>query len=441
MLFETKENDLYTVSEFISLLNARIRGLDTSVVGEISELKISAKGHVYTTLKDKETGDILPCTIWGSDYVLSGIELELGMEVMVKGHPEFYGPFGKLSFHAKSVELVGEGQLKKAYDKLKKKLTSEGVFDESRKRPIPEFPEKIGVVTSLRGEAIHDFSNNLRRSGFKVKILHSPVEGPESGRSLTLSLRYLHNEEMDVLVIMRGGGSMQSLAGFDNEALVREIVSFPKPVIAGVGHHQDVPLAALAADASESTPSMVASRLNRSWEEAHHKLLRSKKDIFKKYEETLIAESSLMLKALSGAKEFLGDVFEHFKNNKRAILYGARSVKERIIGAKRELSVLGLHLVDKMTLSLENLGYTHLIGINERVNENYSRVLSSSYKKKKELERVITSSDPKRQLRLGYGIVRSGERIVKSKRGLKEGQELGIMVSDGEIISKIKKIK
>ena len=118
-------------------MNDALADVSGEVVGEVSEVTVSAKGHTYFTLKDKATGYVLPCVIWRSRYTLSGLKLELGAEVLVKGQPNFYGPFGKLSFIANTIELVGEGALKKAYDKLKAELAKEGLIADSRKRSLP----------------------------------------------------------------------------------------------------------------------------------------------------------------------------------------------------------------------------------------------------------------------------------------------------------------
>jgi exodeoxyribonuclease VII large subunit len=166
-----------SVSDFVEVLNNSLRQLTCSVVGEISELTVSARGHVYFTIKDNEKDASLPCTMWASKYAYSGVKLEKGMEVQVTGKPEFYAPFGKLSFISNQLELVGEGALKKAYDKLKLQLEKEGVFSNEKKRPIPDFVKTIGVVTSSKGAVIHDFSNNLGKNGFEVKIMHTNVEG------------------------------------------------------------------------------------------------------------------------------------------------------------------------------------------------------------------------------------------------------------------------
>jgi len=176
---------------------------------------------------------------------------------------------------ADAVELVGEGALKKAYDTLKKKLEAEGVFDPAKKRALPEYVQKIGVITSLKGAVIHDFENNLGKYGFKVSVCDSRVEGQQAVAPLLSAIEAMRKEDIEVLVIIRGGGSLESLQAFNNEMLVRAVRNFPVPVIAGIGHDKDVPLAALAADAMVSTPTAAANLLSRPWQEAYAKLYQA----------------------------------------------------------------------------------------------------------------------------------------------------------------------
>ncbi len=382
----------YSVSEFIAVVNATLDNIPARIVGEVSELKFAASGHAYFTLKDKETGFILPSTIWARDYALAGVTLELGMEVAATGRANFYGPFGKLSFNAKSVELVGEGALKKAYELLKKKLTTEGLFAPERKRALPAFVRRIGVITSVRGAVIHDFSSNLGRYGFQVRILDSKVEGPESGRDLALSVRAMREEDIDILVIIRGGGSIQSLAGFDNEALVREIASFPVPVLAGVGHHQDVTLAALAADFAESTPSFVAALINRSWQEAETALARSTDRIWAGFDR-------IVKKCQS-----------------------AQTVLER--------AVIRMEFQFKRTRE----GMEALL---EKALEGFQTALERAQTRLGDDARAIAQNDPKRQLRLGYSIAYAGDRVVRSRKDAPAGTRLELHVADGTIDAKV----
>ena len=215
---------------------------------------------------------MLDCIMWKSTYTLCGIKLEAGMEVIISGHPQVYPENGKFSIIVDTIELVGEGALKKAYDALQKKLAAEGLFDVSRKRKIPELVHRIGVITSSEGAVLSDFRNNLGKFGFKISLANSRVEGQAALKDLHAAFQVMKKQNIQVLVVIRGGGSLESLQAFNNEMLVREVVNFPVPVIAGIGHDKDVPLFALAADCMTSTPTAAAHVLNQSWEEAYAKL-------------------------------------------------------------------------------------------------------------------------------------------------------------------------
>ena len=263
---------IFTVVEYIEFLNLIFKQHESRIQGEVSQCQIASSGHVYFTVKDRSGEGILECVIWKGAYALCGIKLEIGMEVIVSGQPNIYGPTGRFKVVADSIELVGEGALKKAYDALKKKLDEEGVFAEARKRPLPELVRKIGVITSREGAVIHDFVNNLGKFGFTVSLVDSRVEGQAALVDLHAAIRTMRKQDIEVLVVIRGGGSLESLQAFNNEALVREIVAFPVPVIAGIGHDKDLPLLALAADYMTSTPTAAAHLLNRSWEDAYAKI-------------------------------------------------------------------------------------------------------------------------------------------------------------------------
>lgn len=264
---------VFHVGEYIEFLNIFFKNREDRVMGEVSQCKVyGASGHVYFTIKDKRGMGVLDCIMWVRIYAVYGVKLEVGMEVVVSGHPNVYAPTGRFSLICDAVELVGEGALKKVYDTLKNKLEEEGIFDASRKRSIPEFAQKIGIVTSRDGAVIHDFVNNLGKFGFTVSLVDSRVEGQAALKDLHAAVRTMRKQDIEVLVIIRGGGSLESLQAFNNESLIREIMDFPVPVIAGIGHDKDVPLLALAADAMTSTPTAAAHLVNLSWEKAYAKL-------------------------------------------------------------------------------------------------------------------------------------------------------------------------
>jgi len=262
---------VFSVSEYIEVLNVGLKQ-EVRLVGEVTKANQYPSGHVYFTVKDAKKDAVMDCVIWKFNYLQCGVKLEAGMEVILTGHPQVYAPTGRFSFVARLVELKGEGALKKAYDDLKKRLAEEGLFAPERKRAIPTLPRRIGVVTSKEGAVIHDFINNLGKFGYEVNLIDSRVEGQQAVGSLLEAVRAFKGRDIEVLVIIRGGGSLESLQAFNNEMLVRELAAFPVPVIAGIGHDQDVPLVALMADAMTSTPTAAAHLLNKSWEDAYSRV-------------------------------------------------------------------------------------------------------------------------------------------------------------------------
>ena len=265
---EIDKDKIYGISEFVALLNVNLKSTKVKIVGEVGEAKSGPTGHMYFTLKDEKDGAMLNCIIWARKYQLYGIKLEPGVKIIAFGNPEVYAPNGRLSFVADTIEPAGEGSLKKQYDELKRKLEKEGIFDAKNKRPLPIYPQKIGVITAKQGAVINDFLTNIKRFGFKIKFVDSRVEGQGAVEDLMSAIRTLRKTDIEVLVIIRGGGSMESLMPFNNELLIREIIGFPVPVVVGIGHDKDVPLACLAADKSESTPTAVANALSENWEKA-----------------------------------------------------------------------------------------------------------------------------------------------------------------------------
>ena len=296
---ESVENKIFSVSEFIQLLNIGLKKSRAKIVGEVTQAQVASSGHGYFTLKDENDGAVLSCIVWRSRYSMYGIKLAAGMKIIAQGYPEIYAASGRLSFIAETIELAGEGELKKQYEELKKKLALEGLFAPERKRPIPKYCQKIAVITSKHGAVLADFLNNLGKFGFSVQMIDARVEGQEAVEDLLAAIRTFRTKNIDALVIIRGGGSFESLMAFNNEMLVREVAGFKVPVIAGVGHHQDEPLITFVADASVSTPTAAANYLNRSWQEASLFLEQQERIIFGFFEEIFeiqrTAENKLMI--------------------------------------------------------------------------------------------------------------------------------------------------
>jgi exodeoxyribonuclease VII large subunit len=393
----TTENEkILSVSEYIDFLNSGLHEYRAKIVGEVSEAKIGPTGHVYFTLKDEKGGAIISCIIWRSTYHIFGIDLKEGIKITISGKPNIYPAFGKLSFITETIELSGEGALKKEYEKLKKKLTEEGLFAPERKRKLPPYPQKIGLITSKKGAVLGDFLSNIGNFGFKIKMIDSRVEGQEAVRDLLAALKIFKKQDIDLLAIIRGGGSKETLEVFNNELLVREVATFPFPVIVAIGHDKDVPLIDFAADVSVSTPSIVATEISRPWNELALLLERYEKGILSRY----------------------GEIFDNYKVIENKLLVALQDFKNKLANTKE-------HLGDYLTKIFS--------------------IFQNSFSKAKEnldySEKTVLLNNPERQLKLGYSIASCGGKIIRKSRDVKIGDDLELRVSDGIINSKINKIK
>lgn len=386
---------IFSVSEFIALLNIGLKSSKAKIIGEVGEAKAGPTGHVYFTLKDENDQSIMKCIIWKSRYNLYDIKLQEGMKIMAYGYPEIYPPSGRLSFIAETIELAGEGGLKKQYDELKKKLEKEGIFAEEKKRPVPRYPQRIGVITSKQGAVMADFLNNIGKFGFKIKMIDSRVEGQTATRDLLASIKTFRKQDIDVLVIIRGGGSLESLMPFNNELLVREVANFPVPVIAGIGHDKDEPLVALAADVSESPPTAAANLLNESWEQALLFLERYERNIIDRYEMIL----------------------DNYKAIENELKISLRNFKNALLNAK-------ISLRDSLNKSLSGFR-SLLLAVNQKLGQ---------------AEKAVFFNNPERQIRLGYSIASCDGKIVRRTGDVKIGKNIDIKVIDGKIISEVKNI-
>jgi len=414
---EIKINEPYTISGYLNFLNAEFKRFKARVRGEVSSLDLR-DGYLFFSIKDKDDESVLSCFMWRRNYELCGISLEVGMEVIVDGLPEIYAPSGRFNFKVYAVELVGEGALKKAYDKLKQKLEKEGLFSLEKKKPIPEFPQRVGLITSETGAVIHDFLNNLGKYGYQISFVNSRVEGQIAVWSLISAIRYFGGKEIDVLVIIRGGGSLESLQAFNNEALVRMIADFRTPIICGIGHDKDVPLASLAADKAVSTPTAVTALLNRSWEKAIHEVLVLEKDLIYKYQSMLEAIARRIESFSDKLLRFFSVIFQIFGTLRRAIENSLSDIVYELKDARKTLSLLSKSLLDNLARGLENQN-----------------------KMLEDVERQLRVFNPIRQLALGYSIVSVAGKVVKIVKQVNRGENLDIRVSDGTIKSTIDDIK
>ncbi|MFA6285703.1 MAG: exodeoxyribonuclease VII large subunit [Parcubacteria group bacterium] len=409
-----EENKVFEVGEYLNFLNEKLLDAEARIKGEVSEVK-DRGNYLFFDIKDKEES-IISCFIWKNDYQTSGINLEEGMEVIIWGYPNVYKPRGSLSFQTKLIELVGEGLLKKAYEELKKKLENEGLFAPERKKTLPKYVQKIGLITSHQGAAIGDFISNVGNYGYKIKFYDSRVEGKQAFFDLARGMKWFNKNfpDLDALVLVRGGGSLESLQAFNTEVLVREIAGSKIPVLAGIGHEQDVTLAALAADKMVSTPTAAALEIRRPWDEAIHGLESREKYILNTFQNIIIENKNVVLEAERTLSGILADIFERF-----------RRARERL---KNNLVKI------KMTIDQDR---SYLSNAGKKLSTNFERLFSNFVNLIKSMAEKIALHDPERQLKLGYSLVSLRGRIVRSVKDVRVGDEVDVKMSDGELRSKI----
>lgn len=264
----------FTPTEFIAVVNQTLEYAYSAVLvtGEVASFKVNQGKWVFFDIKDEESSISCFMSVWNLR-----VPLEDGMKVTVRGVPKLT-KWGKFSLTVDAVKPVGEGSLKKAYEMLKKKLTSEGLFAVEKKRPIPEDLTKLGVISSTGAAGYADFIKiiNARWGGMKVQVAHTQVQGLDAPDQIIRALKYFNEKsEVQMIAILRGGGSADDLSCFNDEALVREIAASRIPVITGIGHEVDESLSDLAADVRASTPSNAAEMLTRDRVAESEKVSRS----------------------------------------------------------------------------------------------------------------------------------------------------------------------
>lgn len=253
--------DIPTVTE----LTGKIKNLleqnfvDILVEGEASNVKQSANGHIYFTLKD--SGAQLPCVIWRSTVQRQGIRLTDGQQVVLGGDIQVYTPHGRYQMIVNLVQQAGIGKLQQAFEELKAKLKEEGLFDDIHKKQLPKYPKKIGVVTSKTTAAFQDIRSTLEKRWPLAEILlyHASVQGVNAAPEIVKGINYFSEKKnVDMVIISRGGGSLEDLWPFNEEAVARAVFACELPLISAVGHEVDFSISDFVADVRAATPTQAA---------------------------------------------------------------------------------------------------------------------------------------------------------------------------------------
>jgi exodeoxyribonuclease VII large subunit len=361
------------VSDFVALLNQTMEYAypDLVVIGELANLRVSKNRWVYFDLKD----EMSTVKFFGTVYQLPG-PLEDGMVLRVRGLPKLHNLYG-FSVNVNNIQLAGEGSIKRAAELLRAKLAAEGLFDESRKRPLPYPPRRIGLVTSRQSAAYADFTKiiNARWQGVDIELIDVQVQGEVAPAQITAALEQFNAlaEPPEVLVVIRGGGSAEDLAAFSSEQVTRAVAASRVPTLVAIGHEIDLSLAELAADTRASTPSNAA--------------------------ELLVPDRASVLAQLQAAAEQLGQA-------------GQRQLQF----ARQSLEQYGQAMEQILKLRLDREGHSL-----------------------KGQATLLEALNPEAILRRGYAIVRSDGRSLRSVKKLRAGAIVDVRLADGHFGATVNK--
>jgi len=394
------------VSAYLRTLNEALGACGAIVRGEVTEAREYPRG-IYFSIKDATGKEgILNCYLPPYRVRLFAHLIARGTELRVAGMPRIAARKGGFSFQVEAVEAVGEGTLRAAYEALRRRLDEEGLF--GRSLPVPAGVRRIGIVTSSAGAVIGDFRRNLDDRGYRLTMHDARVEGVRAVPSILAALAWFkeHESEFDVIVIMRGGGSLEDLQAFNSEPVARAVAGIGIPVIAAIGHDRDVPIANLAADRSTSTPSIAATLINQSWNAA----------------DAALAFGTERIRAG-------GQATVH--RLERRIGFAA----ERLAGRS---GILVARARERLARSADRL-QAQVVQYSRLPDELLARLVSGFDVQREALrerllvvERELAIVDPRRTLRLGYSILTgAGGKAVRSVRDLAPGAEVRARLADG----------
>jgi exodeoxyribonuclease VII large subunit len=437
-ILETLAGRTLSVTEYLDLINELMGPLKVFVEGEITDLKILPQ-WTFFSLKDAESGSLLRCGLHSQVYRKLGVNVEEGMKVKVEGYGKISPKSGNFGFWVSSIEPVGEGALKRAYELLVKKFTEEGLF--ARKRELPSFISHIGVISSRNGVVIQDLRNNLDSIGIRVDFLHSGVEGPDSAQEILRAIEYFSGlaEHPQVLVLIRGGGSMESLQGFNNEAVCRALYRAPMPVLVGIGHDVDAPIATMVADWSASTPTAVAHVINDSWAPITERVPLLAQSLTARFSARLSSVDRRVPFMVQAMRERFTRRLHATEHRGDIALRTMRHAVSRIFTSFARYEAVLRHAQRQVPSRLKS-AYVDSREQVRRAQEAFRTRVHRLLRSVEEQERLLHVSDPERVLSRGYGLLYSEGRLVRSIAQVSIGATIETRLADGAVQSVIQEI-
>ena len=443
--FRAQERRIWTVRDLIASVRTRLEReyTDVWIEGEISNFRAHGSGHLYFTLKDGSAQ--IRVVMFRSSAKLLRFRPEEGMQVIARGRVTVYEERGELQVSAEYLEPKGAGALQIAFEQLKAKLQAEGLFEESRKKAVPALPRRIGIVTSPQAAALRDILNILHRRHHTVSVLIFPaqVQGLEAPIEVSAGIRYFNKaRNVEVIIVARGGGSVEDLAAFNHEGLAKTVASSEIPVISAVGHETDFTILDFVADLRAPTPSAAAELVIRSRQEIEEQSegLRERLARAMRYR-LLMARQSVTEMAQHGAFARMMDALGRRQQRVDELLYRMETAERRVIEQQRRRWETAAGAIRHYDVR------RRLAAMREQL-ESRTAALGASFRtllmrRRGWLEQLageLGALSPVAILERGYALVfDSSGNLVKDSEQVEAGEEIRARVARGEIKAVVKK--
>jgi exodeoxyribonuclease VII large subunit len=365
-----------------------------SVKGEISNLKYHSSGHIYFSLKDE--GGKINCVMFRSKAIMLKLTLEEGMGVVIGGRASIYPQNGSIQLYCDTVEQEGRGELYIKFERLKEKLSKEGYFDEELKKEVPKFPSRVGIVTSPTGAAIRDIINVSRRRNRLVDLVLYPakVQGIGAYKEVIDGIKYFNRtKSVDVIIIGRGGGSIEELWNFNEEELAKAIFKSKIPIISAVGHEVDFTISDFVSDVRAATPSQGA-------------------------------EIAVPLQS------DIEDAIEYMNNRMGSIIANKLQLEKNKVDSLSRI----LKLNSPMTRIVNN--YMIVEKLKERLNSNIVNKINLEKEKLSGLNNLLMAQNPCNLLNKGYAIIEDESGVINTVKRMSEEKEINVFLADGLVKGK-----
>tara|TARA_B110000003_G_scaffold21485_1_gene20788 strand:- start:3169 stop:4515 length:1347 start_codon:yes stop_codon:yes gene_type:complete len=437
----TNNQDIVSVSDINNLAKGLLEK-DLSNVwiqGEISSFTAHGSGHWYFTIKDKKSS--LSCVMFKFENQNIMFDPKVGDDLILNGNISIYAPSGRYQFNVKHIEVFGEGALLKAFEDLKKKLTDEGLFEQNKKKDIPVLPLSIAVITSETGAVFKDIINVLRRRSpsIRLTLIESQVQGRSADKEICKAIKKANEvSDFDLIILARGGGSIEDLWCFNMESVARSIAESDLPLISAIGHETDFTISDFVADLRAPTPSAAAEIVSQNHSNLVTSLTRIQTDLdsllvnkIRKLKDDLKNRSALLRhpgEKLRETSQKLDNLEIRMKSLLVKISIEKKGKLDRSISLLKNLSPLGV------IKSNQNKVHVNLVNLQNSVKVNIEE------QKKRYLKYINTleAVSPLSVLGRGYSIVSSEEnKIISSSDELKVSQKIKARFKEGQVIAEV----